>query len=658
MHVKPLNHRESPLSKRLRRLETSALRPPFMRILRVLLVLALPACGAPIAAAADPQAYRVELASIGNPAADATLKASSELLSLRTSAPVSPFGLIARARSDQGRLKTVLESFGYYQSRVRVTIDGTALEDSRLGDQLGALPAGTAAHVAIGFDLGPLYHLRRIEIDGNLSTAERAVFGLAPGDPATAAAIIDAGARLQANLQEQGYPFAQVDAPIAYEDAVDPVLDLTVHLARGPSAVIGEIRFTGLQRMHEGFVRARLLLHTGEKFSPAAIERARKDLTTLGVFAAVAAQVGTALDASGAVPITFVFRERARHAVGFTAAYSSDLGGSVGSSWSDRDVLGGAQQLTVSGSLINLGGSATTALGYNSAVKYVMPDFLVRDQSLQLAVSAIQQSLQAYDQTAFSAGVTLDRKLSKHWSATAGISASDERIIQPQAATLKLDTTKYYTMIGLPLSVSYDSTDLASPLDDPRRGMRDSLSVTPTRSIGHPDATFLVSQLRLADYLDLDPLFGTAPGRSVLALRALAGLAQGAGEFSLPPDQRFYGGGSDTIRGYRFQAVGPDFPITKEFPVSTPIGGTAIIAGSVEFRQRIGASWGAAVFVDGGQVSSTLQLLPNVFRIGVGGGVRYYTPIGPIRLDIAFPTKHYSTDDDSFEVYIGLGQAF
>ncbi len=56
-------------------------------------------------------------------------------------------------------------------------------------------------------------------------------------------------------------------------------------------------------------------------------------------------------------------------------------------------------------------------------------------------------------------------------------------------------------------------------------------------------------QLKLADYLDLDPLFGAAPGRSVLALRALAGLAQGAGEFSLPPDQRFYGGGSGTIRG-------------------------------------------------------------------------------------------------------------
>jgi translocation and assembly module TamA len=604
-----------------------------------------------MAAAADPQPYGVELASVGNQKSDAALVATSELLSLRRSAPVSPFGLIARARSDQSRLKTVLESFGYYQSRVVVTIDGMALDDPRLGDLLGASAPGATARVAVGFDLGPLYHVRHITIEGTLSAADRSAFGLAEGDPAVAAALVDAGVRLQTRLQEQGFAFAQVDAPVAYEDATDPVLDVSFNVVTGPLAVIGEIRFVGLRRMHEKFLRARLLVHSGEKYSPAAIERARKDLSTLGVFAAITVQVGTAVDATGGVPITFDCRERARHVVSFSSAYSSDLGGLVGSSWTDRDLFGGAQQLTVSGSVINLGGSATTGLGYNTSIKYLTPDFGVRDQSLQLAIGAVQQSLQAYDQSALTSGATLTRKLSNHWSVSAGVSASDERIMQEGA-------THDYTLIGLPLSVSYDSTDLASPLDDPRHGMRDSLSVTPTRSIGHPDATFIISQLKLADYLDLHALIDTEPGRSVLALRALAGLAQGASEFSLPPDQRFYGGGSGTIRGYRYQAVGPQFPITKEFPISTPIGGTAIIAGSVEFRQRIGENWGAAVFVDGGQVSSTLQPLPDVFRIGVGAGVRYYTPVGPIRLDVAVPTKRYSTDDDSFELYIGLGQAF
>ena len=143
----------------------------------------------------------------------------------------------------------------------------------------------------------------------------------------------------------------------------------------------------------------------------------------------------------------------------------------------------------------------------------------------------------------------------------------------------------------------------------------------------------------------------------MLAARALAGFAEGAGEYSLPPDQRFYGGGSGTIRGYRYQSVGPQFPVTKEFPVLTPIGGTAIAAGSLELRQRFGTSYGAVVFVDAGQVSATLNAVPGQFRIGAGAGLRYYTPIGPIRLDLAVPTPRH-IGDDAFEVYIGLGQAF
>ena len=98
--------------------------------------------------------------------------------------------------------------------------------------------------------------------------------------------------------------------------------------------------------------------------------------------------------------------------------------------------------------------------------------------------------------------------------------------------------------------------------------------------------------------------------------------------------------------------MGPQFPGTND-----PVGGTEIEAGSIEFRQRIGANYGLAAFVDGGQVTGSASGVENDFRIGVGVGFRYYTPIGPIRVDVAVPTKKRSGDDD-FELYIGLGQAF
>jgi len=616
------------------------------------------------ARAADPQAYQVDLASVGYGDIDQTLKETSDLLSLRSSAPVSPFGLIARARSDTDRLKTALESFGYYECRVTININGLLLTDPSLADALTALPKDSSARVAISFALGTLYHLRRIDIDGEVPPPinARETLGLTGGQPAVASLVLAGGARLLSALQEQGYAFAQVDPPIAYEAADAPVLDLSFHVAAGLKVRIGDIHVEGLQRVHESLVRRRLLLHSGDLYKPSAIEAARRDLLGMNVFGQVSVQVGSKADESGGVSITFKLRERLRHAINVLAAYSSDLGGSGGVTWTDRNVFGNAEQLSFAASVINLGGSDTTGTGYDTGVKYLIPDFLRRDQSLQFAVSAIKQQLLAYDQKAQTASVTLSRKLSSTWTVSAGLSTTDETIMQVINATetpkgsgvfvADAPTTFNYTLIAMPFKVIYDSTNLPTPLEDPRHGFRGTLSLTPTLAIGHPNATFLISTLTLATYFDLNNLLPIAPGRSVLAARAIAGVAEGAGELSLPPDQRFYAGGTSTIRGYGYQLVGPMFPHT-----GNPTGGTAITAGGLEFRQRLYTNWGMVAFVDAGQVSASLKLLPDDIRVGAGAGMRYYTPIGPIRFDIAVPVGR-RPGDDSFEVYIGLGQAF
>jgi translocation and assembly module TamA len=374
--------------------------------------------------------------------------------------------------------------------------------------------------------------------------------------------------------------------------------------------------------------------------------------------------------------------------VSVSGAYSSDLGGSTGVTWTKRNVSGKADSLTLSVTAINLGGgTAGNGIGYDVNGKYLIPDWKVRDQSLQTAVGAIKQSLDAYDQTAYTGGVSVNRRLSKIWSVTAGLNIEKERVRQHECATTQdcalvqeicvltttpatppcTDQTFSYTLLSLPISALYNTTGLDSPLQDATHGLRVSFSVTPTFSFGHPSTRFFITQATGSLYFDLKNIgFNKTPGRSILALRALGGLAAGASQFSLPPDQRFYAGGSGTIRGYRYQSVGP------QFPNGNPIGGTAINAGTVEYRQRIGTNLGTAVFVDGGNVSQNLNPLNGALRFGAGVGVRYYTPIGPIRLDVAVPlNKRSSTTttnaagrqstirgDDSFEIYIGLGQAF
>ena len=159
-------------------------------------------------------------------------------------------------------------------------------------------------------------------------------------------------------------------------------------------------------------------------------------------------------------------------------------------------------------------------------------------------------------------------------------------------------------------------------------------------------ATFFIMQAAASTYFDL-----SGNGRSVLAMRGLVGKIAGAGVFGVPPDQRFYAGGSSTVRGYRYQSIGP------KFPDGEPTGGNAISAGSIEFRQRILDKFGAVGFVDAGQVGTNGVPFTSHWRIGAGVGVRYYTSIGPIRLDVAVPLNK-EPHGDSFEIYIGIGQAF
>jgi translocation and assembly module TamA len=171
--------------------------------------------------------------------------------------------------------------------------------------------------------------------------------------------------------------------------------------------------------------------------------------------------------------------------------------------------------------------------------------------------------------------------------------------------------------------------------------------VTPTQSLaGVNSKPFVLAQASASTYLDLGK-----PGRSVLALRGVVGVSGGASQFDLPPDKRFYAGGSATVRGYKYQSIGPAFPDNK------PQGGTSMAAGSVELRQRIFDSYGVVLFVDGGQVSVDALPFAGRWQIGAGMGVRYYTSFGPIRLDVALPVNP-QPGSGSFEMYIGLGQAF
>jgi translocation and assembly module TamA len=139
----------------------------------------------------------------------------------------------------------------------------------------------------------------------------------------------------------------------------------------------------------------------------------------------------------------------------------------------------------------------------------------------------------------------------------------------------------------------------------------------------------------------------------VLAGRAQLGAVLGPALARTPRDFLFYSGGGGTVRGLPFQSLG----VTSGGVRS---GGQAFAALSGEARVRINPSFSVAAFADAGYVGEGLRGGGADWHAGAGLGVRYLTPIGPLRLDVATPVRRNADarNAGSFQIYVGIGQAF
>jgi translocation and assembly module TamA len=601
---------------------------------RGLLPILLLASLAGNAEAADPVAYTVTFKPSGDPELDGLLKQTAALTALQKKLPPAPFALIGRARADAAQFLIVLHSLGYDSGRVNITIAGRTLDDPGLLDLLAQAPAQPPVPVVITALKGPLYQLGAVTAAG--LPAAITPPAIKPGETARAAPILAVPASLKTDLHNAGYAFATVSPPLAVANPATQTLDVSYQVVPGPRVDIGAITFAGLTRTDPDFLRRHIALRPGQLYSDTALSKARDSLLGLGVFAAVTPEPLQAGYRDGQVPILFQVTEQTRHAVTIGGSYATDTGFTFSSSWEDRNVFRHAETLTITAAIGDIGGSADNQAGYDLKGVFVKPDFESVGQSLTVSAEALHQSLTAYTRTAFLAGPALSRPLTPHLSVGYGIGFVTENVQQE-------DVSRDYVLLQLPLSLTYDTAD---SLLEPTRGINATLSVTPTRPLVGGGGVFTILQAGGATYLPVE-----RDGRGIIALRALVGSIQGASQFQVPPDERFYAGGSGTVRGFSYQSIGP------LFADDLPEGGTAIDAGTIEFRQHVGHNIGVVPFVDAGQVSANPAPFTGTVRVGVGLGLRYYTGIGPIRLDVGFPLNR-TAGSSSFALYIGLGEAF
>lgn len=200
-------------------------------------------------------------------------------------------------------------------------------------------------------------------------------------------------------------------------------------------------------------------------------------------------------------------------------------------------------------------------------------------------------------------------------------------------------------MISLPGFLEYDTRDNAT---DARKGVLGRLAVTPYSETFGEGGYFIKTLATGQTYFSSSDI----KYKPTFAMRFSVGSIAGQTGENIPSDIRFYGGGSGSVRGYGYKNLGPRLN-------GQPIGGSSIIESSLELRLRFTETIGGAVFLDAG--NSFAEQIPQFggkLYYGAGAGVRYYSPLGPLRLDVAVPVNGDDIDQKGYQLYVSIGQAF
>ena len=143
-------------------------------------------------------------------------------------------------------------------------------------------------------------------------------------------------------------------------------------------------------------------------------------------------------------------------------------------------------------------------------------------------------------------------------------------------------------------------------------------------------------------YVNVSPAFGSLELPAFTA--AFLFLTTDVGDVNkLPASQRFFAGGDNSVRGYQFESLGP----TDES--GEVIGGKHLVVGSIELDHRITDSWNAAVFYD---IGNAINSVNDELFAGAGVGVRWKSPVGPVRFDFAWALDK---TDEQFRLHVVIG---
>lgn len=557
--------------------------------------------------------YNVTFKGIQHSDLLASLREASDLVTLQHYPPKTLAALKQRTESDIANIVDTLHSRAYYNAKVKYEI----------------LSEFTPVQIEYFIDKGPVYPITAVHISPSDFALPMESLGIKIGEAATPKAIYQAEEALIRWMNCQGYPYAHISEKQVIADQKTKTVSVSFNVVSGQQSTFGPVTIDGNCRVLESYIRQRIQWKEGDTFDPNQITCTANAINASGLFSLVQITYPDEPTDDGSLPIHIELDEAKHRSIALGLSYSTQRGPGFTAEWQNRNVGGNGNRLFFDANVLQLVQHAT--------LEYVIPEFRTKNQDLIWALEAEHDDTEGFDETWVSASGRIERKLNRYVNFSYGLQYK-------QLWVTNSDTDGDYGLLKAPIHWRWSS---ANDCLDPTYGVTLYTKLIPTLQVSNDPYYYTIGHLSLSAYQPFDNC------RFVLAARAQFGTVFGSSDKEIPASERLYAGSETTLRGYKYWTVSP---LDAD---NDPIGGRSLLVYSLEGRWRINEKWGGVLFYDIGNVyKDPLPRFDEKMLQSVGVGARYFTPVGPIRMDIAFPLNPRKGLDNSFQFYFSIGQSF
>ena len=517
----------------------------------------------------------------------------------------------------------------------------------------------TEAHVHLTIEEGMQSIVVDVTLEGNVAISADVLLqrlSLRPGMPMTPTLEEEGRVDLLRLYETQGHPFAEIEAE-TIRKYLGRGLVIHYRIKEGIPVTIGEITFEGNDKTADQVIARELLVRSGDRLAPQIVAQSQERAGRLPFI--------------DAVTVTIEHPNTLEDTKDLTVNVDEGSGGAVEFGVGFGDVEGARGFVDVSHS--NLFGTGRT-LGARAevsqieqryALRYREPWFLGQPLDAVATISYLTEERVATDllsfdrltiyeyRQPFGTAFGFESRLTKNITASLLyryeiddiFKVRDEIIAARRDAGLPDDTQKV-TIASLMPSIIWDTRN--DPFN-PTGGAFNALTLKQSAEV-------LGSEDQFYKFTGQSAWFTPIGDRVVLALQGRAGYTERFGNTSrVAIVERFFVGGRNTVRGYDQDTLG----VTGQTVVDgIPTGGNAMFVSNMEFRVALPRAVGLVVFVDGGNVWRDARNVDfQDMKFSVGPGIRYNTPVGPLRLDLGYKLRR-EIGESAAQLHFTLGHAF